>query len=289
METIELRGKPVVNNLRENIIDRVNILKEENLYPKLLLIRVGDKDNDESYKKSILKNCELLGINVDLKELSEEASEKDLEKIIKQGNEDEKVHGIMVFRPLPKSFNEKRISLMIDEEKDVDCMNPNSLRKIFEGKEDGFLPCTPKAVIEMLENMKFKFEGANVVIVGRSLVVGKPLGMLFLNRNSTISICHSKTKDLKQYTKLADVVVTASGKAKFLDESYFTKDSIVIDVGINVDEENNLCGDVDYENVFGKVKAITPVPGGVGSITTTVLMDQIVKACEKQIEKKKGE
>lgn len=186
----------------------------------------------------------------------------------------------MIFRPLPRHLDEERIASLINPEKDVDSMNPENLSNLFLGKDKGFVPCTPQAVIDLLDFYNFDFEGANVVILGRSLVVGKPLAMLFLEKNSTVTICHSRTKNTKEITKNADLVVAALGRAKMIDDSYFSKDTIVVDVGINVDEEGKLCGDVDREKVEGKVKALTPVPGGIGSVTSTVLMDHIVRACE---------
>ncbi len=281
MKNKELRGKPVVDHLRENITSRVEKLKEENIIPRFLLIRLGQKENDLSYEKAIKKNCDLLGIDLEVKELSEDISQKDLTEILEEANSDSTIHGIMFFRPLPQHIDEREVSLVLNPEKDVDAINPINLGKTFEGAKDGFAPCTPKAVIEMLEFNDFEFEGANVVVLGRSMVVGRPLSMLFLEKNSTVTICHSKTKDLKEITKKADLVVSALGRAKMLDESYFAEDSIVIDVGVNVDENGKLCGDVNYDQIFEKVKAITPVPGGVGSITTTILMDHIVKACEQ--------
>lgn len=285
METIELRGKPVVDHLRDNIKKRVESLNSNDIIPRFLLIRLGNKENDLSYEKAIIKNCEAVGVNLVKKELPEDITQKDLVKEIEEANSDSTVHGIMIFRPLPKHIDEKEIGLTINPEKDVDAMSPINLGKLIENTDDGFVPCTPKGVIEMLEYNDFDFEGANVVILGRSLVVGKPLSMMFLEKNSTPTVCHSKTKNLKEITKNADLVVSALGRAKMLDESYFKEDTTVIDVGVNVDENGKLCGDVDYENVFGKVEKLTPVPGGVGSITTTVLMDQIVKACENQTSK----
>lgn len=285
METIELRGKPVVDHLRDNIKKRVESLNSNDIIPRFLLIRLGNKENDLSYEKAIIKNCEAVGVNLVKKELPEDITQKDLVKEIEEANSDSTVHGIMIFRPLPKHIDEKEIGLTINPEKDVDAMSPINLGKLIENTDDGFVPCTPKGVIEMLEYNDFDFEGANVVILGRSLVVGKPLSMMFLEKNSTPTVCHSKTKNLKEITKNADLVVSALGRAKMLDESYFKEDTTVIDVGVNVDENGKLCGDVDYENVFAKVEKLTPVPGGVGSITTTVLMDQIVKACENQTSK----
>lgn len=195
-------------------------------------------------------------------------------------NGDESISAILVFRPLPKHIDEARIRKAISPAKDVDCMHPLNLARVFEGDMDGFLPGTPKAAVEILLYNKVDLEGKNVVIINRSMVLGKPLAMMLLNENATVTICHSRTKDLPAITKAADVVVTALGRAKFFDENYFNEDSICIDVGISVDDDGNLSGDIDYEPVSEKVKMITPVPGGVGSVTTSLLLSQVVKACK---------
>ncbi len=280
MESTLYKGKPVADSLKEDLKERITRLKEEGLLPKLTIIRVGNNEDDLSYERGIRKNCQNLEIEVETLELPVDVSQADLEKTLTQANEDEKTHGIMIFRPLPRHLDEERIASLINPEKDVDSMNPENLSNLFLGKDKGFVPCTPQAVIDLLDFYNFDFEGANVVILGRSLVVGKPLAMLFLEKNSTVTICHSRTKNTKEITKNADLVVAALGRAKMIDDSYFSKDTIVVDVGINVDEEGKLCGDVDREKVEGKVKALTPVPGGIGSVTSTVLMDHIVRACE---------
>lgn len=280
MESTLYKGKPVADSLKEDLKKRIARLKEENYRPKLSIIRVGNNEDDLSYERGIRKNCQNLEIEVETLELPADVSQAELEKTLTEANEDEKTHGIMIFRPLPKHLDEEKIASLINPEKDVDSMNPENLSRLFLGKDGGFVPCTPQAVIDLLDFYDFDFEGANVVILGRSLVVGKPLAMLFLDKNSTVTICHSRTKNTKELTKNADLVVAALGRAKMVDDSYFSKDTIVVDVGINVDEEGKLCGDVDREKVEGKVKALTPVPGGIGSVTSTVLMDHIVSACE---------
>lgn len=280
MDITLYKGKPVADSLKEDLKKRIARLKEENYRPKLSIIRVGNNEDDLSYERGIRKNCQNLEIEVETLELPADVSQAELEKTLTEANEDKDTHGIMIFRPLPKHLDEEKIASLINPEKDVDSMNPENLSRLFLGKAGGFVPCTPQAVIDLLDFYNFDFEGANVVILGRSLVVGKPLAMLFLDKNSTVTICHSRTKNTKELTKNADLVVAALGRAKMVDDSYFSKDTIVVDVGINVDEEGKLCGDVDREKVEGKVKALTPVPGGIGSVTSTVLMDHIVSACE---------
>ncbi len=280
VETVKLTGKPVVEYLRINIKRRVSYLKEINIVPRILIIRVGDKADDIFYERSILKNCSLLGIEGIVKELSTSVTMEELTGIVEDSNNDNDIHGIMMFRPLPDHLNQKEILEKIDPKKDIDGMTPVNSGKIFEGDGSGFSPCTPRAVIEMLKYYDIPLIGSNVVIAGRSLVVGRPLAMLLLNENATVTICHSKTKNMESITSKADVVIAAIGKAKFMNEDYFSESSIVIDVGVNDDGNGKICGDVDYDNTLGKVKALTPPTGGVGTITTTILLEQAVKACE---------
>jgi len=181
---------------------------------------------------------------------------------------------------MPAHLDQGRISKAIDPAKDIDCMSPENLEKVFEGNAAGFAPCTPKAVIEILKGYQIPLKGANIVIAGRSMVVGKPLAMLLLNEDATVTICHSKTKDMPAVTRNADIVVAAIGKARFMNSDFFNPDSIVIDVGINDTGDGKICGDVDYDQVIDKVKAISPAVGGVGSITTTILLSHVVQACE---------
>ena len=276
----KLIGKPVVESLRENIKSRVATLGEKNISPTLLLIRVGAREDDLSYERSILKNCDLLGIKNNVKQLPVEVTMEEIKKVFEEANKDSNIHGIMIFRPLPNHLDMEVIRNLIDPAKDIDCMTPVNLRKVFEGNSNGFAPCTPKAVVKLLKHYEIPLQGANVVVAGRSLVVGKPLAMLLLDENATVTICHSRTKDMPSVTAKADIVVAAIGKAKFMNEDYFSKDSIVVDVGINDDGNGKICGDVDFDQVFDNVKAITPAIGGVGLITTTLLLGHVVLACE---------
>ena len=277
---VKLTGKPVVESLRENIKSRVATLGEKNINPTLLLIRVGEREDDLSYERGILKNCDLLGIKINVMQLPVEITMEEIRKVFEEANKDSNIHGIMIFRPLPNHLDPEEIQNLINPAKDIDCMSPINLEKVFEGNSDGFAPCTPKAVVELLKHYEIPLQGANVVVAGRSLVVGKPLGMLLLDENATVTICHSRTKDMPSVTAKADIVVAAIGKAKFMNEDFFSEDSIVVDVGINDDGNGSICGDVDFDNVFDKVKAITPAIGGVGLITTTLLLGHVVQACE---------
>ncbi len=276
-----LYGNEVALKIKEDLKLRIDKLKEKNIIPKLAILRMGNKQDDIAYERSIIKSCEKLNIETKVEELKEDILEEDFLKLMERLNNEKDIHGILVFRPYPKHLNENIINSSISLNKDVDCMHPLNLERIFEGDLDGFMPCTPEAVIEMLKYYDIDLKGKNIVIINRSMVVGKPLSMMSLAHNATVTVCHSKTIDLQSITKKADIVVTAIGKAKLIKEEYFNEDSIVIDVSINVDENGKLCGDVDFENVKEKVGAITPVPKGVGSVTTTLLLKHIVEAAEK--------
>ncbi|GAE01677.1 bifunctional 5,10-methylene-tetrahydrofolate dehydrogenase/ 5,10-methylene-tetrahydrofolate cyclohydrolase [Clostridium botulinum B str. Osaka05] len=276
-----LYGNEVALKIKEDLKLRIDKLKEKNIIPKLAILRMGNKQDDIAYERSIIKSCEKLNIETKVEELKEDILEEDFLKLMERLNNEKDIHGILVFRPYPQHLNENIINSSISLNKDVDCMHPLNLERIFEGDLDGFMPCTPEAVIEMLKYYDIDLKGKNIVIINRSMVVGKPLSMMSLAHNATVTVCHSKTIDLQSITKKADIVVTAIGKAKLVKEEYFNENSIVIDVSINVDENGKLCGDVDFENVKEKVGAITPVPKGVGSVTTTLLLKHIVEAAEK--------
>lgn len=275
-----LRGKDVAQEIKEKIVEDVEALKKEGKEPTMGIVRLGSNPDDISYERSIIKNCEKLGISTKVFENDLEMTTEELEKLMEKLNKDSSVSGILVFRPLPKHIDESRIRKSISPDKDIDCMHPLNLARVFEGDMSGFVPCTPKSAMEILLYNKVDLEGKNVVVINRSMVLGKPLAMMLLNENATVTICHSRTKDLPSITKAADVVVTALGRAKFFDKKYFNEDSICIDVGVSMDDDGKLSGDIDYEPVSELVKMITPVPGGVGSVTTSLLLSQVVKACQ---------
>lgn len=273
-----LKGKEVADKIKAEMKLSIEKLKIEGRTPVLAIVRLGNNAGDVSYEKSIIKACESAGIESRVVERDITMTTEELEKLMQDLNADAKVSGILLFRPLPKHIDEERIRNSVSPDKDVDCMHPLNLEKIFEGRMEGFSPCTPKAAMEILIHNQVPLEGRNVVVVNRSMVVGKPLVMMLLEKNATVTICHSRTKNLKELCSKADVVVTALGKAKFFTEDYFNSDSVVIDVGVSMTEDGKLSGDVDYENVEEKVSMVTPVPGGVGSVTTTILLNQVVLA-----------
>lgn len=275
-----LKGNELAKEIKLKISKDIDELDKIGKNPRLGIIRLGNDSSDISYEKSIIKNCDALGISTIVNELVISIQTDDLIEAIEKMNKDNSISGIIVFRPLPKHIDEERIRMAISPLKDVDCMHPLNLEKIFEGDDTGFAPCTPKAAMEILLFNDIPLEGKNVVVINRSMVVGKPLAMMLLKENATVTICHSRTQNLKDITKNADIVLTALGKAKFLNDEYFNVNSIVLDIGVSLDDKNRISGDVDMEKVTNKIGMITPVPGGVGSVTTSILLKQVVYACK---------
>lgn len=274
-----LKGNIVAGKIKEDMILKIAELEKVGKFPNIAILRLGQNPSDISYEKSIIKACEKIGIKCTVYEKEISLSTEELIKVMDELNNDNTISGILLFRPLPKHIDEEQIRNSINPAKDVDCMHPLNLAKIFEGNMEGFSPGTAKAAMEIMLYNEIPLEGKDVVIINRSMVVGKPLAMMLLEKNATVTICHSRTKNLEELTRKADIVVTALGRPKHFGENYFTKDSIIIDVGVSLTDEGKLSGDVDYDNVVDMVDKITPVPGGVGSVTTTILLDQVVKAC----------
>ncbi len=280
-----IKGKPVADKISEDLKKEVKNLNEMGINPKLAIVRVGERPDDLAYERGALKRCQNIGIETEVVELEENISQEEFIKAVHKLNEDDKVNGILTFRPLPDHLSEDEIKYEISPKKDIDCFNPINTAKIVENDKTGYPPCTPTAVIEILKHYGISLTGANIVVLGRSMVVGKPLSMLLLNENATVNICHSKTRNLPEIASQADILVAAVGKAKMVKKNYVKDGAIVIDVGVNVDDQGNLCGDVDMEDVLDKVSMITPVPGGVGAVTTSILATNIIKACKLQNKK----
>ncbi|MDL2311138.1 bifunctional 5,10-methylenetetrahydrofolate dehydrogenase/5,10-methenyltetrahydrofolate cyclohydrolase [Peptostreptococcaceae bacterium OttesenSCG-928-C18] len=279
-----LSSNELAKKLEEDIISRVKTLTQKGETPKLAILRVGENPNDISYEKSLLKKGDSYGIDVQQVIVDENISTEELKSKMEELNNDNSVTGIIMFRPLPKHIDEDLIQETISWKKDVDCMSPLNLAKIFQGDFSSFQPATPYASMKILEYYNIDLSGKNVAIVNRSMVLGKPLAMMVLGKNGTPTICHSRTKDLKKVLQEADVVVTATGRAKSLTREFLTRDSIVIDVGVSMGEDGKLSGDADYEDLKDFVKGITPRLGGVGKITSTLLMDQLVQAKENSLK-----
>ncbi len=267
---------------RDELLDNLKIeISNNNYTPKLVVILVGEDSASKIYVKNKVKMCEKVGITSEVIKLEENTSEEELLNIIDKNNNDTSVNGILVQLPLPKHICEEKVLNSVNPIKDVDCFHPNNVGKLYIGMGE-FMPCTPYGIICLLEKYDVEIAGKNAVVIGRSNIVGKPMAQLLLERNATVTICHSKTKNLKDVVSKADIVVVAIGKAKFITKEYIKKDAVVIDVGMHRDENNKLCGDVDFEDVLPVVSKITPVPGGVGPMTIATLMINCLKAYKIQ-------
>jgi len=273
----ELLGKPVADSIVESLAPEVEALKAKGIVPTLAVIRVGAREDDLSYERGLTKRFENANCAVKKIELPEDVTQEVLDAAVASADADPSIDGILMFRPLPKPLTDKNVLASISAVKDVDGMGLANMADIFSGAGEGHAPCTAQAVIEMLKFHGIDIKGKKVTVVGRSLVIGKPVAMLLLKENATVKVCHTKTEDLKAECQWADIVVACAGVAKMLNADYFRAGQTVIDVGMNVDEEGKLCGDVDFASVSEIVDAITPVPRGVGSVTTSVLLRAVVK------------
>ena len=265
-----IKGAPVSAKIKEEVGAMLEKIKGP--APKLAIVRVGENPDDMSYERGAVKKMDAFGLRSQCYTFPADITDEDFKKEFTAINEDTDVSGILLLRPLPKQICEKDVEAMIDPQKDLDGISPLNIAKVFSGDPTGFAPCTPEAVIEVLKAYNIPMEGKRAVIVGRSMVVGRPLSMLLLKENATVTICHTRTKDLPGTCQQAEILVAAAGKAKMLDDSY------VIDVGINVDENGKLCGDAAADTLEGKSGKLTPVPGGVGAVTTAVLAKHLVQA-----------
>lgn len=279
----ELKGMPAVKSLIKQFEIEMDSLQEKGIVPKLTVIRVGEHEDDIAYEKGIIKRFAAVNAIVDILTLPESVSQETLESNIHMLNQDKDVHGILLFRPLPKHLSEEKLKVIIDDKKDVDCMSMTNMAYLFAGNKNGYPPCTAQAVIELLEHYQIPVSGKNVTIVGRSLVVGKPLAMLLLDKDATVTICHTKTQNLAAECRKADILVACAGVAKIITADYVHADQIVIDVGITI-IDGSICGDVDYDSVSGIVRAITPVPGGVGTVTTSVLLKHTIASAQNWLK-----
>ena len=275
-------GKKISAEIKDELKAKVAALKVEGKEITLAVIQVGNDPASTVYVGNKKKSCEYIGIRSLAYELPEETTEEELVSLVEQLNMSRDVHGILVQLPLPKHINEDKIIKAIAPEKDVDGFHPQSVGALSIG-QPGFVSCTPAGIIQLLKRSGIEIDGKACVVVGRSNIVGKPMALLLLRENGTVTVCHSHTKDLKEVCKRADILVAAIGKPKFFNHEYVKEGAVVIDVGIHRNEQNKLCGDVDYEDVLPLVSAITPVPGGVGPMTIAMLMYNCVQAAEMEI------
>lgn len=271
-----LKGLPVANAINEKLMEQVKSI--EGPLPHLAIIRVGERPDDCSYERGAVKKMDKVGVRCTTytfdADIDNETFQAEFDKI----NENPDIDGILMLRPLPKQLDEKQIENKIDPRKDLDGISPLNLAKVYAGDESGYAPCTAEAVIEMLDYAGIDIKGKRVTVVGRSLVIGKPVSMLLMKHNATVTVCHTKTVDMAGTCKNAEILVAAAGSARMIKKEYVADGAVVIDVGINVDDEGSLCGDVDFDAISDIAAAATPVPGGVGSVTTSVLAKHLVKA-----------
>ena len=280
-----LLGTTVAKDKTEQLREKVEELHKQGIKPKLVMMRVGDKADDLAYQRSALSRMEKVNILSEVQKFPNDVTEEVFLRQLEENNQNDEVHGILIFLPLPKHLDLKKVKECISPDKDIDAISPINIARLMNA-EKCFVPCTPKAVMELLSYYNIPLQGKHVVVIGRSMVVGKPVSMLLLNENATVTMTHSKTTNLQELTKCADIIVCALGKSKFLTEEYVSPHSIVIDVGINVDETGALTGDADTEQILPIVKAVTPVPRGVGSVTTVMLVKQVIESAERGLQQK---
>lgn len=279
-----LKGKAVADSITENLIIRAEALKEKGKIPTLAILRLGENEADLSYERNAVKRCEKIGIEVRHYALPIDADKDAVLSAVNEINESSEIDACLVMRPLPEKETEYLVSRTLDPTKDVDCMTGESLSRVFLGRGNAFTPCTPQACIEICDHYGIELEGKNVVIIGRSPVVGKPLAMMLQSRNATVTMCHTKTKDLAGICRAAEILFVAAGKAELVDESMVNDKQIIVDVGINV-QNDKLVGDVNFNACEPRVAAITPVPGGVGAVTTSVLAKHVIISAEYNMMK----
>ena len=278
-----LKGAPVAGAITRRNKEVVEELKSKGINPTLAIIRLGENASDLAYESGALKRAEKTGVQVKQFVFPEDMKEKDLIKEIKKINADDSIHGVLMFRPLPEHIDEKAVCETLAPEKDMDGITSGSMAGVFMDTELGYPPCTAEAVMELLDYYDVPLKGSKVTVFGRSLVIGKPVAMMLMRRHATITVCHSRTAidDFRDAGHNADVVVSALGRAKMIGSEVLGSGQTIIDVGINLDENDNICGDVSFDEVEADAAAITPVPGGVGSVTTAVLMKHVIQAASR--------
>ena len=279
-----LKGAPVAKALTEATRERAEKLKEAGIEPALAIIRLGENPSDLSYERGAIKRAEKTGIRVVQHVLPKTASQEELLGEIEKINRDDSIHGVLMFRPLPGHIDEKAVCEALDPAKDMDGITSGSMAGVFMENGMGYPPCTASAVMEIFDYYGIELKGKKVTVFGRSLVIGKPVAMMTMGRHATITVCHSRTsqEDFARAGREADIVIAALGRARMIGPEKLGRDQVIIDVGINVDEEGSLCGDVDFDKAEPLAKAITPVPAGVGSVTTAVLMKHVIQAAERK-------
>jgi methylenetetrahydrofolate dehydrogenase (NADP+)/methenyltetrahydrofolate cyclohydrolase len=278
-----LKGAAVVAALNEKMTAEITDLKAKGITPTLAILRVGERDDDISYEKGAMKRCETVGVAVKNVILPADVTQDVLLKNVDALNKDKSVHGVLIFRPLPKHLDEEAVRQALLPAKDIDGITDGSLAGVFTGNGNGFPPCTAQACMEILDFYKINCAGKRAVVIGRSLVVGKPAAIMLMGKNATVTVCHTKSVDMPSVARNAEILIVAAGKANAVTKEYLAPGQIVVDVGINMTEDGKLCGDVKFDDAEPIVGAITPVPGGVGTVTTSVLVSHVVEAAKKTL------
>lgn len=277
-----LKGAPVAAHISEKLQPRAKALLEKGITPRLAIVRMGEKAGDLAYEHAAVSRCAKLGISVNLEVLDEKAEQTELLDVIEKINTDECIHGCLILRPLPEHIDEDAVCEALAPEKDMDCVTSHSLSRVFSGHGDGFYPCTAQACIEMLDYYGYDLSGARISVIGRSLVVGRPLSIMLQDRDATVTMCHSKTRNLYKACRNKEILIVAAGSAGVVRETFVNPEQTIIDVGINDDGMGGITGDVCFDRIEPLVAAITPVPGGVGSVTATILAGHVIIAAERK-------
>ena len=281
-----LKGSAAAAAINERTAAAVNELKEAGVTPTLCIVRVGERPDDLSYERGALKRADAVGIEVVKRLFPADVTEEELLEAIGDINRDDSIHGVLMFRPLPRHINESKVCNALAPEKDMDGITDMSMAGVYAQKKLGFPPCTAQAVIELIDHYGVDLTGKNTAVIGRSLVIGKPVTMMLIKKNATVTVCHTRTRDVAKICRAADVIVAAAGSAGMVNADFVREGQTVIDVGINWSEEKQkIVGDVDFEAVEPIVESISPVPGGVGGVTTSVLMSHVAEAAKRRYER----
>jgi methylenetetrahydrofolate dehydrogenase (NADP+)/methenyltetrahydrofolate cyclohydrolase len=278
-----LKGAAVVAAMNEKMTAEITALKAKGVNPTLAILRVGERGDDISYEKGAMKRCDTVGVAVKNVVLPADVTQDVLMKNVEALNKDKNVHGVLIFRPLPKHLDEEAVRRALKPEKDIDGITDGSLAGVFTGSGEGFAPCTAQACMEILDFYKVDCKGRRAVVIGRSLVVGKPAAIMLMGKHATVTVCHTRTVDMPSVARTAEILIVAAGKANAVTKEYLAPGQTVVDVGINMTDDGKLCGDVKFDEAEPIVGAITPVPGGVGTVTTSVLVSHVVEAAKKTL------
>ncbi len=276
-----LKGKEVIDSLDEELRERSKALEEGGVTPTLGIVRLGERPDDMAYERGALKRAENTGVSVQQFVFDQDMTQDELLDEIDKINNDDSIHGVLMFRPLPPQIDDETVRNALAPEKDVDGITDMSMAGVYAGSDTGFPPCTAEACIQILDYYDVDLKGKNVAVIGRSQVIGKPVAMMLIGKNATVTVCHTKTEDMADICHNKDIIIAAAGHQGTVTEDFLSPDQTVIDVAINFDDDGNMCGDVDFPAAENIVDAITPVPGGVGTVTTSMLMKHVIEAAEK--------